>query len=326
MTAAAALSPEPREHILVIKLGALGDFIQALGPAAAIRRHHAGAHITVLTGASCLELAQAAPYFDAVWRDDRAPVFSPRCWWHLRRRLRGGRFDRVYDLQTTDRTGLYFHLMGPGARAQWSGIARGCSHPHANPARDRMHTLDRQAEQLAMAGIGDVPAPDVAWLSADVGSFDARAPYALLVPGGAAGRPAKRWPAASYIALARALVARGRQVLLIGGAPETALLAAIAEACPGARDLGGRTSLGALAGLARGAAGAIGNDTGPMHLIAAVGCPVTVLFSAASDPALCAPPAAPGQARARILRCPVLADLALEPVLAAFDETALSFG
>ena len=37
-----------------------------------------------------------------------------------------------------------------------------------------------------------------------------------------------------------------------------------------------------------GAAGAVGNDTGPMHLIATAGCPSVVLYSLASDPALCA--------------------------------------
>ena len=49
----------PNDAVLVIKLGALGDFVQALGPFAAIRRHHADARVTLLTTASYEELARA---------------------------------------------------------------------------------------------------------------------------------------------------------------------------------------------------------------------------------------------------------------------------
>ncbi len=52
---------EAAPRILVIKLGALGDFVQALGPAAAIRRHHRDAEITLLTTAPYAELGRAAP-------------------------------------------------------------------------------------------------------------------------------------------------------------------------------------------------------------------------------------------------------------------------
>ena len=91
-------------------------------------------------------------------------------WWNLpgvyrlRQILNQPGFSRVYDLQTSDRSSFYFQLMWPH-RPQWSGIAKGSSHPHDNPRRDFMHTIDRQREQLAFAGISDVPLPDLSWLS-----------------------------------------------------------------------------------------------------------------------------------------------------------------
>src|SRR5579872_7416613 len=160
------------DRILVIKLGALGAFVQAMGPAAAIRAHHPGAEITLLTTAPFAELARMSPYFDAVWVDDRPSLWTPRRLLGLRRRLREGGFGRVYDLQTSDRSSFYFHLMGPGRRPEWSGIARGASHPHANPARDAMHTLDRQADQLNRAGIEAVPVPDLGWAVGAIERFD----------------------------------------------------------------------------------------------------------------------------------------------------------
>jgi ADP-heptose:LPS heptosyltransferase len=56
-----------------------------------------------------------------------------------------------------------------------------------------------------------------------------------------------------------------------------------------ARDLTGRTDFAQIAALGARATLAVGNDTGPIHLIAAAGAPTLVLFSAASDPALCGP-------------------------------------
>lgn len=302
--------------ILVIKLGALGDFFQATGPFAAIRRHHGDAHITLLTIRPFGAFAESAPWFDAVWLDRRPPLWRVGGWMGLRRRLRAARFTRVYDLQTSERSGFYFRLLGPGWRPEWSGIARGCSHPHANPARDCMHTMDRQAEQLAMGGLEGGTAPaDFSWVAADTTRFDLTPPFALLAPGGAGHRPEKRWPVENFIQLAGHLARQGIQPVLIGSDAERPLLETIRSAQPGARDLCGLTSIAHLVCLAREAAAAIGNDTGPMHPIAMAGCPSVVLFSAASDPALCAPRGA----AVTILRRDNLRDLTPAQVFEAAD-------
>jgi ADP-heptose:LPS heptosyltransferase len=277
----------PSSRILVIKLGALGDFVQALGPMAAIRRHHRDAHVTLLTTRPFHDFAQVSGLFDEVWDFGRPGGADVAGWLMLRRRLRGAGLARVYDLQTSDRSSFYIRLFWPGPRPEWSGIARGCSHPHANPRRDLMHTVDRQAEQLAMAGITDVPAADLSWIKTGIGHFRLPARFALLAPGGARPRPGKRWPAAHYGELARALAGRGITPVLLGAADEAAIMAAIKGACPGAVDLAGQTNLFDLAALARLAQFAVGNDTGPMHLIAGAGCRSVVLYSDDSDPALC---------------------------------------
>jgi ADP-heptose:LPS heptosyltransferase len=300
------------ERILVIKLGALGDFVQAMGPAAAIRAHHPDAWIVLLTSAPFAELGRRAPYFDEIWVDERPRIFAPAAVLALRRRLRGARFTRVYDLQTSDRSSFYFRLMGPGRRPEWNGIARGASHLHDNPGRDFMHTIERQAEQLARAGIGAVDLPSVAWAAADTTRFALSDPFMILVPGGAAHRPEKRWPVASYAALAQRIAAEGCVPVVIGGPDEAPLGAAIAARCASARDLTGDTSFGEIVGLARRARRAIGNDTGPMHLLAAAGCPATVLYSAASDPAL----TVPRGAAVTVLRRDNLAELSVEEVAA----------
>jgi ADP-heptose:LPS heptosyltransferase len=278
-----------RQRILIIKLGALGDFTQALGPAAAIRAHHRDAAITLLTTAPFADLARVAPYFDDVWIDERPRGFDLAGWLKLRRKLRAGHFDRVYDLQTSARSNSYYHLLGPGRRPEWSGIARGASHPHTNARRDSMHTLDRQADQLAMAGIAAMPVADLAWARADITRFGLPPAFILLVPGGVAHRPEKRWPAARYAALAALIARRGVAPVVIGGRDERDLGRAVVQGLPAAHDLTGETSFAEIVGLGAAARYAVGNDTGPMHLIVAAGCAATVLYSAASDPALTQP-------------------------------------
>ena len=283
-----------RENILIIKLGALGDFVQALGPFAAIRAHHDAldetghAHITLLTTPAFAGLAKDSGYFDDIWDDGRTKGFGSLL--SLVRRMRWATFTRVYDLQTSSRSSMYFHLLWP--RTEWSGIARGCSHPHANPRRDFMHTIDRQAEQLRDAGIVDTPMPDPARLAGSrsaVEMIGSDAPYGLMVPGAAPHRPAKRWPASHFAQIARDWAAQGIRPVILGSKSEETLAQDIAESESTALNLAGDTSLNDIVTLALSAKMAVGNDTGPMHLISLSGTPSVALFGSDSDPALCAP-------------------------------------
>lgn len=304
--------PAQPRRILVIRLSAFGDFIQSLGPFAAIRHHHQGDRLSLLTTRPLAGFAEELGLFDEVLVDERPGPLALPGWLALRQRLRRGRFDRVYDLQTSTRSTLYAWLLRPGL-PQWSGIARGASHPHANLGRDTQHTIDRQAEQLLMAGIYPTPLPALPPLGRALPEPLAGREFVVLVPGSSPQRPAKRWPAARFGMLAQALDAAGYVPVVVGTAPERTLAAAIREACPGAIDLVGRTDIALLAALARHARLTVGNDTGVCHLAAATGCPVIALFSQELDPARCAPRGP----LVRILEMPDLADLPAEPVIAA---------
>ncbi|MEQ9331663.1 glycosyltransferase family 9 protein [Thalassobaculum sp.] len=305
----------PRPRILVIKLGALGDFLMALGPMQAIRRHHPDADLVLLTRPAYRGLGEATGLFQEVWIDP-APRWSPVAWLRWRARLRAAGFARVYDLQTSDRTAGYFRLFRRDRTPEWSGKVDGASHRHVYPADHRLHSIDRQRAQLAVAGIAEVPLPDLGFLDGDLAGFGLPARFALLIPGSSPERPGKRWPADRYGELAAQLAARGVTPVVVGGPAEAAEAAAIRAAEPSALDLTGRTDLGQLAALARRAAVAVGNDTGPTHLAALAGCPTVALFSAASDPAK----TAPRGAAVRELYAAALAGLPVAPVLAAIED------
>ena len=274
-------------NILVIKHSALGDVVLATAPFAAIRQAHPQAHIVLLTTKPYAKLLEKSGYFDEVWVDARPKLYQLIKLYKLIKKISYAGFDRVYDLQTSSRSSLYFHLLLK--KPEWSGIASGASHRHNTIERTSLHTIERQKQQLGIAGINNVPMPCLDWLTADITHFNLPDKYALLVAGGSPHRPEKRLPAASYGEFANYLVGQGITPVLIGTQAEAKVIAEIELICPQAINLLGKTNFAEIAELARNATLAVGNDTGPMHIIAVTKCPVLVLFSDFSNPDLCAP-------------------------------------
>lgn len=269
-------------EILVIKLGALGDFIQALGPMAAIRKAHVNDRITLLTTAPYAQLARECGYFDDIMIDTRPRWFDAAGWLKLRRTLNGKRFTRVYDLQNNDRTELYLRLFLP--RPEWVGAAAGASHRNNSPERTSGKAFTGHVQTLALAGIHDVRIDKLDWMAGRQDYEGLSGAYVLIVPGASPKHPEKCWPASGFRLLCERLAVQGMQPVVIGGPAEAPLGDAILKDIPGALNLAGKTQIQDIAALARNAAGAIGNDTGPMHLIAPTGCPTIVLFSKKTNP------------------------------------------
>ena len=279
--------PQYENNILVIKLGALGDFIQALGPMAAIRKHHSNGRITLLTTSPFEQIARASGYVDDILLDTRPKWFDLKNWLALRNTFNAGKFSRVYDLQNNDRTSFYFKLFSP--RPEWVGVAKGASHRNTSRERTIGKAYDGHVQTLSLAGIQNITPDRLEWMKGTSDFSHIQSPYVLIVPGSAANHPEKRWPISHYEIFCRNLVEKGITPVLIGTQQESDILHQLRTVVRQSIDLAGQTSLFDLAALARGAIGAIGNDTGPMHIIAPTGCPSIVLFSGHSNPARHAP-------------------------------------
>jgi heptosyltransferase-2 len=96
----------------------------------------------------------------------------------------------------------------------------------------------------------------------------------------------RRWGVENYLALTRRIVAESAlKVVLMGGPDDRADAEQIASACGEGKviNLAGKTSLRESAAVLSRALGFVGNDSGPAHLAASVGCPIVVL-SGADDP------------------------------------------
>ena len=237
--------------------------------------------LTLLTTPQFEGLAKSSPYFNAVETDGKPS--GPGAWLALRTRIKKAKYDRVYDLQTSSASNRIFQMLRPFP-PEWSGIALGCALPHKNPHRNSMHTLERQADQLKYAGIypdaptepGSAPPPDLSWVlrkapqERPVAGGVMPRPYVLFIPGGSAHRLDKRWPVDRYGELGKILYNRGFDIVILGGPQESAEARQIQRYVGKARDLTGRTDFARIAILGAKAALVVGNDTGPLHLAAAI--------------------------------------------------------
>jgi heptosyltransferase-2 len=196
-------------------------------------------------------------------------------------------------------------LLAPSFRAALFARLAGARRRRGTPTDGRAWLLTERAPRveapgehrvrfyLRVAGVagdgdGEVPVPRLrvpAEARAELDALGARgdgAPVVGIFPGSRA--PARRWPADRYAELARRLAARGLRVWVFGDARERELTARVAAAA-GARglDWGGRTSLPVLAAALARCRWLVTNDTGPLHLAAALGTPVIAVFGS-SDP------------------------------------------
>jgi ADP-heptose:LPS heptosyltransferase len=269
--------PANSEHILVIRHGAFGDLVQSDGAFQDIRAHHRNAEITLLTTPPFVRLMERCPHIDHVMADARDPAWHLDRLLDLRRRLRAMHFSQVYDLQLSERTGLYRRLLLGGI--PWCGRDRR-SFPLLGRKVQPPPGLLRYAELLRAAGVPvrHALAPDVSWMAEDMTGFLAsegvRKPYIVLIPGCSARHPHKRWP--HYPELASQLLEQGHEVVTAPGPDELELAATI----PGHRLLGPRGFLDwfELAGVLQQAAFVVGNDTGPSHIAACLNRPGLALF------------------------------------------------
>lgn len=267
-------------NILVIKLGAFGDVLQAEGALRDIRENHPADHITILTRQPFRSILERCPWVNEVLLDENAPRWRLDRQWALGRRLQAGGFVRVYDLQGSRRSAFYWRwlLNGP----DWAGYEAGMRWPHPHPAPKSLNGRERLALLLTAAGltVRHSLEPNLNWMADPVDGLLAehqleKKSYVLLFPGSSAKHPNKRWP--GYADLSRMVESAGLTPVTMPGPDEMDLCIRLPAMAILKKD---RTpfSYFQLAGVARNAAAIVGNDTGPTHLAAYLGRPGLALL------------------------------------------------
>ena len=277
--------------ILILKPSSLGDVVQALPVLRLIKRHLPASQVYWWIDSQLAPLLEGDPDLAGVVRFERRRWSTPRYWgemWRVVRWLRQQKFDWVIDLQCLMRTGIFAWLANGklcvGLDEPREG-ARGFYDLIIGRPSPLTHAVDWYLSVLPALR---VPADgDFQWLPARPAIAEsvrrqwpvASARWIVLQPG--ARWSNKRWPAESYGELVRLLAPTnpGVRFALLGGQEDRPLGEIITRADPArCLDLTGRLSLPEMVEWIRFSELMVSNDTGPMHVAAALGTPVVALL------------------------------------------------
>jgi ADP-heptose:LPS heptosyltransferase len=278
-----AIQRDSVRAILLVKLRAIGDAVLTLPSLEALHRGFPGARISVLCPPAAREVYSEDPRVRELLPYDKAWFHSLK---HHARHAQGLQ-ERHFDLAVCLHASLRSALLGWLSGARWRSI-RNHSGPDwfsnlkASEPKEAKSIIQRDFDALRALGLApqdERPRMAVAvWATAEaLGLWTAwRLPakgVLAIFPG--AGKPEKRWPLEHWLALAKALKRKGKTPLLLTAPGEQGLAAE-------AKAVGGRwasvDSLQVLGALCRRSGHALGCDSGPRHIAAAVGAKTLTLF------------------------------------------------
>lgn len=281
-------------RVAILKPSALGDIVHALPVLSALRAAWPAAHLAWVVNKSFEGLLAGHPELDATIPFDRAafrgnPLRAARYAVAFTNRLRREHFDLVLDLQGLLRTGLMCAGSGCPVRVGFAAAREGSRHFYTHrvevPDADRIHAVDRYRRVLDFLGIPPSPARfvvpvDPAEVAAVAELLEAFPRPWVAVAAGAKWLT-KRWPVASFAALLnRAAAHFGGTAVLVGSPDDIALSLELAAQLRGPHlDLTGKTSLPRLVAVLKAADAMVANDTGPLHLAAALGTPCVAPYT-----------------------------------------------
>lgn len=295
------IEPENVKRILVIKLCCMGDGLLAVPAIRATAQHFSNASITCLCTSRNRDVFRGLPYFNEIislgisgtggMREMLARGMPGLL--QAARDLRQRRFDIVIDLDLYYKaTAIIAYLTGAPIRAGFDteGTSRGRLYTHCVPRRRDRHEVECFLD--VVESIGVTRAQEHLEFAIDSGSEAAAerllagegiapdTPFAVLVPGSSKNWPQKQWPAERFATVGDALADEyGLRIVLVGASFERDLCARVAAGMKTpAANLAGKATIKQTGHILRRGVLTVSNDTGPMHLSAAVGTPVVAVF------------------------------------------------
>ena len=293
------MSFDPR-NILVIDFGQLGDVVLSLPALRAIREKFPQARITVAVGKPGAPVVELSGYADATIPVDRVALRDgPKPWAIVRivrlvQEVRRKEFDFVIDLHSLSETNLLGFFSGASHRlfARRPGrsldfLANFHTRPPVEDTRHERHAVDRYLDVLAPLGIKNaLRAPRLRTRAEDDAAVEgmlkklkanAGAPLVGLFPG--AGHPSRRWPLARFNELADMLRRNDEiRIIVFAGPEEREMVAQVKATFPRSTIVFDRLTIPQLASALARLSVLVSNDTGPMHIAAAVGTSVVLLL------------------------------------------------
>jgi heptosyltransferase-2 len=285
-------SHEGERPLLIISYVWIGDFVRCHSIVRLLHQMRPERPIDIVSSSLCAPLADYMPGLRQaiVWDFPRRrlPISRYRA---LAARLRGEHYAQSIVMLRTWKSALAPALAGIPVRTGFTGEFR---YGLLNDVRPGERALPRMIDQMGALALpkgaplpAEWPLPELVVPKTEIDAWRARnglqaesRPVIAFAPGAVGA--GKAWPVSHYAELARMLTAQGASVWVLGGPGETALAAQIAAAGgPRVRDLTGTDLRNAILALAA-ADAAVTNDSGLMHVAAAIGTPTVAIFGPTS--------------------------------------------
>ena len=281
--------------LLVIGPAWVGDMVMAQSLFKAVKRRAPATEIHVAAPGWSLPLVERMPEVSRGWAlDVPHGAAGIRARLRLGRRLRSEGFDQAIVLPSSFKSALVPFWAGVPRRRGYVGEMRYglLNEPRRDRGKHEAQTVERFVALADPRPSSEPPDIEPPRLVVDASrtretaarlGLDVTRPVVALCPGAEYG-PAKQWPLASYAELARRLAATNRDVWIFGSAKDADAGAAIRRHGPaqGLHDLCGRTSLGEAIDLLALTQAVVTNDSGLMHVAAALDRPVIALYGSSS--------------------------------------------
>ena len=278
----------------------VGDMVMAQSLFKALKQRHPEPGIDVLAPAWSRPLLERMPEVgDAIDMPLGHGRLGLKTRWRLGRGLRGRGYDQAILLPNSFKSALVPFWAGIPRRTGWVGELRyGLLNDIRKLDKSRLTMTVQRFVALAYPAktpsVPEIPPPSLEADStaahqalAELGLVK-RGPVLALCPGAEYG-PAKRWPEESYAGLAAAMAEEGWDIWLFGSARDRPVCAGITRRLEGnCADLSGRTSLAQALDLLSLADAVVSNDSGLMHVAAALDRPLVALYGS-SDPGFTPP-------------------------------------
>jgi len=284
-------APLDRRPILIVPYMWIGDFVRCHTVVKLLKARFPARPVDVLSTSLCAPLADYMPELrQAIVVDLPRKRLSLAEHKALATRLRRENYGTALVMPRTWKAALAPFLAGIPERIGWVGEWR---FGLVNDLRLGERKLPRMVDQCAALALPAkapppdqwplpelrVPSNEVTGWRERVGLVDDGRPVVALAPG--AVGPSKRWPGASYADLARRLIGQGNEVWVLGSPAEAPLVRIIRDGAPQVRDLTGTDLRNAILALAA-ANVAVSNDSGLLHVAAAIGTPTIGIFGPTS--------------------------------------------
>lgn len=270
------------KNILVIKHGSLGDIISATSVLSDIRYHYKNDNIFILTANKFENFFKESPLINEVLIDNRSGIFKSA---KLIKNILKLKFDLIIDLQNTNRTSVYNFFFRLFSSVDINGTGLFANIRYKNPNINLPSVIDGLSNQVEKLGIKTQRKPFVKWLAnkAFDRSLIKNERYFIINPGCSINNPQKRWPKEKYAKICTFLITKKITPILIGAYDDKESIDFIFNYENSCLNLYNKSSLNTIFQLAENAVGALSNDTGPAHLIAAAGCKLHLVLSSFSN-------------------------------------------